>query len=54
MAPIKKFLAVIAATTMTTFVSSAAMAHSTHDHSTVSYKWAVSKSLKAKINDRLK
>ena len=53
MAPIKRFLTVFAAATMTTFVSSAAMAHSAHDHSTVSYKWALSKNLKAKINNRL-
>jgi hypothetical protein len=36
-----------------TFTSTAAMAHSAHDHSTVSYKWALSKSLKNKINNRL-
>jgi hypothetical protein len=29
------------------------MAHSVHDYSTVSYKWALSKNLKAKINNRL-
>lgn len=53
MTPNKRFLAVFAVATMTTFVSSAAMAHSAHDHSTVSYKWALSKNLKAKINNRL-
>jgi len=36
-----------------TFTSTAAMAHSAHDHSTVPYKWALSKSLKTKINNRL-
>ena len=49
----KRFLALFAATTMATFVASNAMAHSAHDHSTVSYKWALSKNLKAKINKRL-
>ena len=33
--------------------SQAAMAHSTHDHSTVSYKWVMSKNLQAKIDRRL-
>ena len=34
-------------------ISQAAMAHSTHDHSTVSYKWVMSKNLQAKIDRRL-
>jgi len=36
-----------------TLISKAAMAHSAHDHSTVPYKWAMSKILKAKIDARL-
>jgi hypothetical protein len=46
------FSSLAIAATMT-FTSTAAMAHSAHDHSTVSYKWALSKSLKNKINNRL-
>ncbi len=53
MTTIKKFLTVFAVATMTTFISSTAMAHSAHDHSTVPYKWALSKNLKDKINNRL-
>ena len=36
-----------------TFLSSKAFAHSAHEHSTVSYKWALSKSLETKIENRL-
>lgn len=36
-----------------TLASTAAMAHSDHDHSTVSYKWAMSKNLKAKLDNRI-
>ena len=36
-----------------TFLSSKAFAHSSHDHSTVSYKWALSKNLETKIGNRL-
>jgi hypothetical protein len=46
------FSSLAIAATMT-FASTVAMAHSAHDHSTVSYKWALSKSLKSKINNRL-
>ena len=42
-------LAMIAVLTLT----SKAMAHSDHDHSTVSYKWALSKNLQAKMDNRL-
>lgn len=35
------------------FSSTAAMAHSDHDHSTVSYKWALSENLQAKIERKL-
>lgn len=50
----KRLLTIFSVVTMTTFVSANAMAHSAHDHSTVPYKWALSKSLKVKIDDRLK
>ena len=43
-------LAIAATMTLT---STAALAHSDHDHSTVSYKWAMSKNLEAKIDNRL-
>jgi len=36
-----------------TLASTSAMAHSEHDHSTVSYKWAMSKNLQAKMDSRL-
>ena len=36
-----------------TFLSSKAFAHSSHDHSTLSYKWALSKNLETKIENRL-
>ena len=35
------------------FLSSKAFAHSAHDHSTLSYKWALSKNLETKIENRL-
>ncbi len=50
---IKKFISFFAVATMTTVFSATAMAHSSHDHSTVSYKWALSKNLKEKIDNRL-
>ena len=34
-------------------LTSKALAHSAHDHSTVSYKWALSKNLQSKIEKRL-
>ena len=49
----KKILSTFAVATVITFTSVAAMAHSAHDHSMVSYKWALSKNLKAKIESRL-
>lgn len=53
MTPAKRFMGIFAVTAMTTFVSAAAMAHSAHDHSTVSYKWAMSKNFQAKIDSRI-
>ena len=44
----KRFTSIFAVATMTIFCSVAAMAHSAHDHSTVPYKWALSKNLKEK------
>ena len=44
-------LAIAASITLTATV---AMAHSAHDHSTVSYKWEMSKDLKGKVNKVLK
>lgn len=49
----KKLLLTFVMSTAVVFISVAAMAHSTHDHSMVSYKWALSKNLKAKIDSRL-
>ena len=49
----KKILSTFAVATVITFTSVVAMAHSAHDHSMVSYKWALSKNLKAKIESRL-
>jgi len=49
----KKTLSILAMACCLVFVSSAAMAHSAHDHSTIPYKWVLSKSLKAKIDTRL-
>lgn len=43
-------LAMVAVLTLS---SNAAMAHSDHDHSTVPYKWAMSKDLQAKVDSRL-
>ena len=51
MTSVKKILAFVAIST--TFTCTSAMAHSAHDHSMVSYKWALSKNLKAKIESRL-
>ena len=53
MNPVKKTLSIFAMATSIAFVSVNAMAHSAHDHSTVPYKWVLSKSLKAKIDTRL-
>jgi len=49
----KSFLSIFAVLTAMAFTCSAALAHSAHDHSMVSYKWALSKNLKAKIQNRL-
>ena len=49
----KKILGTIAIATAVAFTCTSAMAHSAHDHSVVSYKWALSKNLKAKIESRL-
>jgi hypothetical protein len=43
----------IALVTFLALTSQAAMAHSTHDHSTVLYKWVMSKNLQAKIDRRI-
>ena len=43
----------IAMIAVLTFLSSKAFAHSAHDHSTLSYKWALSKNLETKIENRL-
>jgi len=43
----------IAITTTIALTSTIAMAHSDHDHSTVAYKWALSKNLQAKIDKKL-
>ena len=53
MNPVKKTLSILAVATSIVCISSSAMAHSAHDHSTVPYKWVLSKSLKAKIDTRL-
>ena len=53
MNPAKKTLSILAMACCLVFVSSAAMAHSAHDHSTIPYKWVLSNSLKAKIDTRL-
>ena len=49
----KKILSGFAIATAITFTSMPVMAHSAHDHSMVSYKWALSKNLKTKIENRL-
>ena len=43
----------IAMIAVLTYLSSKAFAHSAHDHSTLSYKWALSKNLESKIENRL-
>jgi len=53
MATTRNILSSLAITATMTFTSTAAMAHSEHDHSTVSYKWAMSKNLQSKIDSRL-
>ena len=53
MNPVKKTLSIFAMAASIAFVSANAMAHSAHDHSTVPYKWALSKSLQVKIDSRL-
>ena len=49
----KNILGFLAITTALAFTCTSAMAHSAHDHSMVSYKWALSKNLKSKIESRL-
>jgi len=49
----KTFLSTLAIVAAMTFNCSAALAHSAHDHSMVSYKWVLSKNLKTKIKNRL-
>ena len=49
----REILMSVAMIAILTFLSSKAFAHSAHDHSTLSYKWALSKNLKTKIHNRL-
>lgn len=49
----RNILSSLAIAATMTLTSTAAMAHSDHDHSTVSYKWALSKNLQAKIDNRI-
>ena len=49
----REIISSIAMVAFLALTSQAAMAHSTHDHSTVSYKWVMSKNLQAKIDRRL-
>lgn len=49
----RNILSSLAIAVTMTLTSTAAMAHSVHDHSTVSYKWALSKKLQAKIDNRI-
>ena len=49
----RNILSALAIAATMTLTSTAAMAHSDHDHSTVSYKWAMSKNLQAKIDNRI-
>ena len=49
----RNILSSLAIAATMTLTSTAAMAHSEHDHSTVSYKWAMSKNFQAKIDSRL-
>jgi len=49
----KKILGSIAIAAAFTFTAMPLMAHSAHDHSMLSYKWALSKNLKTKIENRL-
>jgi len=53
MISVKNVLGTLAISTAVIFTSATAMAHSAHDHSIVSYKWALSKNLKEKIDSRL-
>jgi len=50
---VKKTLSILAVATSIACISATAMAHSAHDHSTVPYKWVLSKSLQLKIDSRL-
>jgi hypothetical protein len=49
----RNILSSLAIAATMTLTSTAAMAHSAHDHSTVSYKWEMSKNLQSKIDRRL-
>jgi len=49
----KTILSALVIVAVMTFNCTAVLAHSAHDHSMVSYKWALSKKLKAKIENRL-
>ena len=49
----RNILSALAIAATMTLTSTSAMAHSDHDHSTVSYKWAMSKNLQAKIDNRI-
>ena len=49
----REILMSVAMIVILTFLSSKAFAHSAHDHSTLSYKWALSKNLETKIENRL-
>ena len=49
----RNILSSLAIAATMTLTSTTAMAHSDHDHSMVSYKWALSKNLQAKIDSRI-
>jgi hypothetical protein len=49
----KTILSTLVIVAVMTFNCTTVLAHSAHDHSMVSYKWALSKNLKAKIENRL-
>jgi hypothetical protein len=49
----REIISSIAMVAFLSLTSQAAIANSTHDHSTVSYKWVLSKNLQAKIDRRI-
>ncbi|MEK9630111.1 MAG: hypothetical protein VW455_13960 [Nitrospinota bacterium] len=49
----RTILSAIAIAATMTLTTTTAKAHSDHDHSTVAYKWAMSKNLKAKLDSRI-